>query len=110
MQNKSINWLLFNRKLRQERANPLESLDGKIFQVDKDPDLNYFQEINIKSKETTYINETDIKSFLCGKQRFENVSVLHVNIRGLKTNFEKLHNLLNNTGTSFDIIDLMETC
>ena len=110
MQNKSINWLLFNRKLRQERANPLESLDGKIFQVDQDPDLNYFQEINIKSKETTYINETDIKSFLCEKQRFENVSVLHVNIRGLKTNFEKLHNLLNNTGTSFNIIDLMETC
>ena len=41
--------------------NPFESQDGKIFQNDRDLDLNYFDEINISSKETTYINETDIK-------------------------------------------------
>ena len=41
--------------------NPFESQDGKIFQNDRDLDLNYFHEINISGKETTYINETDIK-------------------------------------------------
>ena len=66
-------------------------------------------EINISSKETTYINETNIKNFLYETQRFENVSVLHVNIRGLKINFENFRNLLNNTGSSFDIICLTET-
>ena len=35
--------------------------------------------------------------------------ILHVNIRGLKTNFENFRNLLNNTGTSFNIICLTET-
>ena len=72
--------------------NPFESQDGKIYQDDRDPDLNYFDEINISSKETTYINKTDVKTFLYETQRFENVSVLHVNMRGLKTNFENFRN------------------
>ena len=66
-------------------------------------------EVNIPSKETTNPNETDIKNFPYKTQRFENVSVLHVNIRGLKTNFENFPSLLNNTGTSFNIIFLTET-
>ena len=42
--------------------NRFEFQDGKIFQDDRDPDLNYFDERNISSKEATYINETDIKN------------------------------------------------
>ena len=34
-----------------------------------------------------YINKNSIKNFLHETQIFQNVSVLHVNIRGLKTNF-----------------------
>ena len=34
-----------------------------------------------------YINKNSIKNFLYETQIFQNVSVLHVNIRGLKTNF-----------------------
>ena len=89
--------------------NPFESPDGKIFQDVRDPDLNYFDEINIPSKETTYINETDIKNFLYEAQRFENVSVFHANIRGLKTNFGNFLNLLNNTDSTFNIICLKVT-
>ena len=73
--------------------NPFESQDGKIFQDDRDPDLNCFDEINISSKKTTYINETDV-NFLYETQRFQNVSVLHVNIRRLKTSFENFLDLL----------------
>ena len=68
----------------QVSFNLFESKDGKIFQDDRNPDLNYFDEINISSKEATYINETDIKKFLYETQRFENLSVLHVNITGWK--------------------------
>ena len=78
-------------------------------QDDKDTDLNHFNEINIPSKGATYINENDIKYFLNETQRFENISALHVSIRGPKPNFEHFCNLLNNTGSSFNIICLTET-
>ena len=76
----------------QRFFKPFESPDGKMFQNDRDPDINYFDEINIPSKEMTYLNETDIKNFLYKTQRFQNVFTLHVNIRGLKTNFENPRN------------------
>ena len=91
----------FEFDFEQISFNPFESPDGKIFQNDRDRDLNYFDEINIPSKETIYLNEADIKNFLYETKRFENESALHVNIRELKTNFENFCNLLNNTGTSF---------
>ena len=50
-----------------------------------------------------------MKNVLYETQRFENISVLYVDIRRLKNNFESLYNLLNNTGPSFNIICLMET-
>ena len=59
-----------------------------------DPDLNFFDEIKLM--------RLTQKSFLYETQRFESISVLHVNIRGLKTNFENFGNLLNNKGSSFN--------
>ena len=53
----------FDFDFKQIFLNPFESSGRKIFQDDRDPYLNYFDEINIPSKETTYINETDIKNF-----------------------------------------------
>ena len=89
--------------------DPFEFPDVKIFQDDRDPDLNYFDEINIPGKKRINKNETDIKIFLHEKQRFDNVSVLHVNKRGLKINFQNFRNLLKNTGSSFNIVCLTET-
>ena len=86
----------FEFDFEQISFKPFECPGGKIFQNDRDPDLNCFDEINIPSKEATYLNETDIKNFLYETQRFENVSVFHVNIRALKTNFEYFRNLFNN--------------
>ena len=88
---------------------PFESPYGKIFQDDRDPDINYFNEVNIPSKKTTYLNEIDIKNFLHETQKLESVSVLPVNIRGLKISFENFRNLLNSTGTSFNAICLTKT-
>ena len=53
----------FDFDFKQIFFNPFESSDWNIFQDDRDPYLNYFDEINIASKEATYINETDIKNF-----------------------------------------------
>ena len=57
-----------------------------------DPDLNFFGEIKLMRLAQ--------KNFLYETQRFESISVLHVNIRGLKTKFENFGNLLNNKGSS----------
>ena len=83
----------FEFDFEQIYFNLSKSPNGKIFQDNRDPDLNYFDEINIPSEETTYINETDIKNVLYDTQRFENVYVLHVNIGRLKTDFGNLRGL-----------------
>ena len=70
----------FEFVFKQISFNPFESPDGKSFHDDRDPDFNYFGELNIPSKGKTYINETDIKNSPYETQRFEGVSVLHVNI------------------------------
>ena len=49
----------FEFDFEQMSFNPFESTDENVFQDDRDPDLNYLDEINIPSKETTYL--TDIK-------------------------------------------------
>ena len=60
----------FEFYFKQSSFNPFKSPDRKSFQDDRDPDLKYFNEINILNKETTYINETDIKNFLYEKHLF----------------------------------------
>ena len=68
----------FEFDFEQISFNPFESPDGKMFQDDRNRDLNYFNGTNIPRRETTYINETDVINFPYETQRFENVSVLHV--------------------------------
>ena len=94
---------------KQISFDPFESSDVKIFQDDRDPDLDYFDEINIPGKKRINKNQTDIKIFLHETQWFDSVSVLHVNTRELKINFQNFHNLLKNTGSSFNIVCLTET-
>lgn len=60
----------FEFDFEQISLNPVESPHRKIFQYDRHQDLNYFNEINISSKESTYINETDIKVVPNETQRF----------------------------------------
>lgn len=60
----------FEFDFEQISLNPVESRHRKIFQYDRHQDLNYFNEINISSKESTYINETDIKVVPNETQRF----------------------------------------
>ena len=75
----------FKLDFEQIYFNLFESPDGNIFQDERDSDLNYFDELSISSKETTYINQTDIKNFRNETQRLQDIPVLHVSIRGLKT-------------------------
>ena len=107
----ALKWLqtilnLISNKFLLIHSNP--QIRSPTFQDDRDPDLNYFDKVNVSSKVKWYTNESDIKHFLYETQRIENISVLHINIRGLKTNFENFCNLLNNNSSSFSINCLME--
>ena len=50
----------------------------------RDPDLNYFNDVNSNNLDSPYVLEENVN----------NVSLIHVNIRSMKSNFEKLHDLL----------------
>ena len=58
----------FKLDFEQIYFNPLESPVGKVFQYNKDPDLNYSDETNIVIKEMAYINDIDIKNVLYEKK------------------------------------------
>ena len=60
---------------KQNFQHPFGSLGGKTFQNDRDPDLNYFDELTIQNKETTFIMKLILKKRWCENQRFENSSV-----------------------------------
>ena len=53
----------FEFDFKQISFNPFESPDEKFFKDDRDPDLNYLDEINIQRRETTYTNKIDTKNF-----------------------------------------------
>ena len=74
-----------------------------------DPDQNYFNDETFNNFETKYFFQEDIKETLYETTQFENLSLLHLNIRSLNTNFEDFRNLLQETDFPFNIICLTET-
>ena len=75
-----------------------------------DPDLNYFHDLNSNNFDSPYVLEENVKRYLCDIKKYENLSLIHVNIRSMNSNFEKLHDLLLNYSNSFNIICVTETC
>ena len=53
--------------------------------------------------------QEDIKQTLFETTQRENLSLFHLNIRSLNTNFDDLKNLLQESNFSFNIICLTET-
>ena len=72
-----------------------------------DPDVNFYQN-NISNVEANYFLMTEVKSSL--KVLDANAfSVLHLNIRSMKKNFENFKEFLKNVSVSFSTICLSET-
>ena len=76
----------------------------------RDPNLNYFNDLNFNNFDNPYILEENIKRYLSDIKKYENLSlsIIHVNIRCMNSNFEKLHDLLSNCSNSFNIICVTE--
>ena len=62
----------------------------------RDPDLNYFNDLNSNNFDSPYVLEENVKRYLCDIKKYDNLCLIHVNIRSMNSNFEKPHDLLLN--------------
>ena len=59
----------------------------------RDPDLNYFTDLNTNNVDSPYVLGEDVKRYLDDIKKYDNLSTIHVNIRSMNSNFEKLHTI-----------------
>ena len=88
--------------------NPF-SLNNKNVLDANELDEHYFNDETSNASETNYIFQEDIKQTLSETTQYDNLSLLHLNIRSLNTNFDDFNNLLEESNFSFNIICLSET-
>ncbi|XP_065677479.1 uncharacterized protein MAL8P1.12-like [Hydra vulgaris] len=82
---------------------------NEINDVNIDPDINYSYDA---LKDCLYHFPSDLEGFLFKNvydKCLNKIMILHVNIRSLNNNFEKLLNLLEETKNRFNIVCLTET-
>ena len=72
--------------LEQINFNPFNFFNDQN-QDTKDPNLNYFNDLNSNSFDSPYILEQDVKRYLCDIKKFDNLSLIHFNIRSMNSNF-----------------------
>ena len=77
--------------------NPFNKSDS-LFEDPNDPDSHYFDERDYDSK---YLHVNEINTFLYDLTQYENLSLLHLNIRGLRSNLDDFHTLLEESKHSY---------
>ena len=89
------------------KFDPFESKDV-LLDDSNDPDKNFYN--NIQAVDTQYYLPSELLS-LSEKLHInsENFSMIHLNIRSAKKNFEKLKDFLSQTGSFFKVLCLTET-
>ena len=85
----------------------LFSLQENLMNNECDPDVNFYQN-NVSNVEANYFLMTEVKSSLASFVP-NPFSVLHLNIRSMKKNFEIFKEFLKNVSVSFSAIFLSET-
>ena len=99
--------------LQTETYKSFENDKFNLFEVETiltndnfDPDSNFFNE-KINSVESTYYTHEEFVSF--SSNLSENFSIIHLNIRSLHKNIDKLKDFLNDIKGKFSVIVLSET-
>ena len=77
-----------------------------LFEDPNDPDSRYFDETDYDSK---YFHMNEINTFLKDPTRHENLSLLHLHIRSLRSNLGDFHTLLEESKHPSNVICLTET-
>ena len=89
------------------KLHPLNVLNGQDENPDRD--LNYFNEMHSKNFDSSYFLQENTKRYLCDIEKHENLSLIHVNIRSMNSNFGKLCNFVINCSSSVNQICVTET-
>ena len=76
---------------------------------EREPDGNFFNEVNTQNFECSYLFPNEIESFLSEKENSETINAIHVNIRSLSKNFDNLLDILRDSNNSFNVLFLTET-
>ena len=83
-----------SKDFKQINSNAFNLFNDHDQQDMRDPDLNYFNDLNSNNFDSPYVLEENVKRYLCDIKKYDNLSLIHVNIRSMNSNFEKLHDLL----------------
>ena len=76
---------------------------------ERDPDEDFFNELNTQNFECSYLFPNEIESFLSEKENSETINAIHVNIRSLSKNFDNLLDILIDSNYSFNVLCITET-
>ena len=70
--------------------------------------LSFTNDLNSNNSDSPYVLEENVKRYLFDIRKLD-LSLIHVNIKSMNSNFEKLHHLLLNCSSSFNINCVTET-
>ena len=76
---------------------------------ERDPDENFFNEVNTQNFECFYLFSNEIESFLSEKENSETINAIHVNIRSLSKDFDNFFDILRDSNNSFNVLCITET-
>ena len=89
--------------------NPFHNESFSDTEDERDPDENFFNELNTQKFECSYLFPNEIESFLSEKENSETINAIHVNIRSLSKNFDNILDILRDSNYSFNILCITET-
>ena len=89
------------------KFNPFDNPEEILTDDSFDPDLNFF-DINIGNLDTPYISHEEHKNLNVSSSA-DTLSILLLNIRSIKKNFENLKIFLSNLSSDFSVICFSET-
>ena len=84
--------------------NPFYNESFSDTQDERDPDENFFNEVNTHNFECSYLLPNEIESFLYEKKSSETINVIHLNIRSLPKYFNNLLDILRDNSYSFNVL------
>ena len=96
-----------SKDFEQINFNPFNFFNDQDQKDMRNPNLNYFNDLNSNDFNSQHVLEDNVKRYLCHIN--ENLSLIHVNIRSMNSNFEKLHDLLLNCLNYFNLICVTDT-
>ena len=101
-----MNFDVENENFENMFFNPFDS-QNILSDENNDPDINFFNEKSEAVNSPYY----DVDKFTCSSQNLlkSSFSVLHISIRSMNKNFEKLREYLSRIKGNFSIIALTET-